>query len=148
MQHSFFLHTQFLLGNRITQGLTAQKRFEVKFENWNKSLIRELKQCAVSLNIKNNLAVSNLPPCQLAVHQKQRHLLPYLFWMRRRQISNRVSNSRFQAWLYGIRTFLSSRKNSKNLNFSTVLSGKIQIFEIFAGWWERNLSLFLLSGAN
>ena len=30
--------------------------------------------------------------------------------------------------------FLSSSKNSENLNFSSVHSGKIQIFRIFAGW--------------
>ena len=39
--------------------------------------------------------------------------------------------------------FLPYSKISENLNFSTVQSRKIQIFRIFAWWWERNLSLFL-----
>ena len=45
-----------------------------------------------------------MPPCQLAVPQKERHLLPYLFWMTRRQISNWVRNSMYLALLYQSRT--------------------------------------------
>ena len=66
--------------------------------------IFELSARATNLMKKGSVKLSTSVEKTSLHGLKERHLLPYLFWMTRRQISNPVSNIRYLAWLYESRT--------------------------------------------